>query len=166
MPDRARDIFYLKLADRKVSTLVSTAADDLMPRVSRDGKWLAYISDESGNYEVYVRPFPGGGGRVAVSTGGGTEPVWAPDSRSIYYRNGTKLMVTSIVTGPGNSLTIGNRRELFDVAYAGHPYHQNFDVTRDGKSFVMIQPDDQDRKVVVILNWMAEVRRQLAASRR
>jgi serine/threonine-protein kinase len=165
-PGRARDILYLKLADRKVSTVVSTPADDLMPRVSRDGKWLAYISDESGNYEVYVRPFPGGGGRVAVSTGGGTEPVWAPDSRAIYYRNGTKLMVASVVAGPGNRFVIGDRRQLFEGAYAGHPYHQNYDVTRDGKSFVMIQPDDQDRKVVVIMNWMAEVRRQLATAKR
>ena len=69
---------------------VATPADEETPRLSPDGKLLAYGSDETGQYEVYVRPVAGPGGRVQISAGGGSEPVWAAGGRAIYYRGPTK----------------------------------------------------------------------------
>ncbi len=75
--------------------LLTGIDDDKQPRVSPDSKWLAYVSDQSGREEVYVRPLTGGGARVSVSTGGGGEPLWAPDGTRLYYRVGARLMAAA-----------------------------------------------------------------------
>jgi hypothetical protein len=101
---------------------------------------------------------------MAVSTGGGMEPVWSPDGRRLFYRSGTRLMVADLTTTPGFAVT--QRSVLFDSPYAGHPYHQNYDVMPDGRTFVMLQPaGSEGRQIVVVLNWMDEVRRLLASQR-
>jgi serine/threonine-protein kinase len=156
----ARNISFFSFADKKVTPIVSGVADELMPRVSPDSRWLAYVSDESGLQELYVRAFPGPGGRTAVSTGGGTEPIWSRDGKWLYYRAGTKMMAAAVTLSPAFAVT--ERKVLFDGPHAAHPYHQNFDVTPDGKSFVMLEPGAVDsRQLVVTLNWMSEVRKQL-----
>ena len=66
-----------------------------------DGHWLAYVSDESGRFETYVQPYPGAGGKTPISTDGGTEPVWNPKGRELFYRSGNKMMAVDIVTQPG-----------------------------------------------------------------
>ncbi len=157
-PDQARNLSYITFADKKVTPILTGVADELMPRVSPDSKWLAYVSDESGVAEVYVRPFPGPGGRVAVSTGGGMEPIWSRDGKRLFYRSGTRLMEATVTTSPAFAVT--ERTMLFDGPYAAHPYHQNFDVTPDGKAFVMLQPGVVDsRQLIVALNWISEVRK-------
>ena len=67
---------------------------------SRDGKWIAYASDESGQYEVYVRPYPGPGGQWQISTDGGAEPVWSRDGRELFYARGFKTMAVRVQTTP------------------------------------------------------------------
>ena len=76
-------------SDTTTVPLVATAANEYAPRFSPDGHWLAYTSDESGRPEVYVRPFPGSGQRVQISTGGGYQAVWSGDSRHLFYRSGS-----------------------------------------------------------------------------
>ena len=155
-PTTNRDVFMLPLTgDRKAVPLVVGVADELMPRVSPDGKWLAYISDESGRYEVYVRALSGSG-RVTVSAGGGMEPLWSPDGRRIFYRDGPKLVAAAIATSP--SLAVTGHQLLFEGDFDAHPYHPNYDVSHDGKSFIMLKSADDERKLVVVLNWLQELR--------
>jgi serine/threonine-protein kinase len=161
-PDSLRDIRMVSL-DRKDSPtpLVATRFDELMPRLSPDGRWLAYQSDESGQYEIYVRPFPSGGGRVTISNGGGTEPLWSRDGQ-LFYRKGRELIAISYSTTPGFAVT--SRRVLFAANYDTHPFHPNYDITPDGKRFVMIKPGQTKPQVIVVVNWLEEFRRRLGTT--
>ena len=134
---------------------------ELMPSVSPDGRWLAYVSDETGAAEVYIRPFPGPGARYLVSASGGSEPRWAPDGRQLFYRNGRKMLVARVSTVP--ALSVSGRDELFEGNYATNAAHQNYDVTRDGQGFYMLQRD-ADVEVVIVLNWLTELRARLRGS--
>ncbi len=155
--DNKRDVFLLPLEQNsKPVPLLNTPADELMPRLSPDGKWLAYVSDESGQYEVYVRMLSAAAGRIPVSSGGGMEPLWSPDGRTIYYRNGAKLVAASVVTSP--ALAVTGRRVLFDATFDADPFHPNYDVAHDGKSFVMLKTPDEGRQLVVVQNWIQELR--------
>lgn len=163
-PDSLRDIRLLML-DRKDTTqpLVATRFDELMPRLSSDGKWLAYQSNESGQYEIYVRPFPSGGGRTTVSNGGGTEPIWSADRKRLFYRHGPELIAVTYSGTPGFAVT--SRRTLFSENYELHAFHPNYDVTADGKRFIMVKPGDDESEIVVVVNWIEELRQRLGVRR-
>ena len=105
----------LRMSDRKAQPFLRTPFNEAAPRFSPDGRWLAYISDESGRYEIYVQPYPGPGGKWQISTEGGTEPVWNPNGRELFYRNGDKMMAVDIATQPGFSA--GKPRMLFEGQY-------------------------------------------------
>jgi len=127
---------------------------------SRDGRWLAYVSDESGRQEVYVRPFPGPGGRIQVSVNGGSEPVWTRDGRELTYREDTgpsSQLITAVVrTTP--VFEVRSRTLLFDIGnFAGAEDHANYDVHPDGGSFVMIR-SPQASQIHLIQNWAAQLR--------
>src|SRR4029077_12600233 len=79
------DIWMFRLSDRRAQPFLQTRFNEISPRFSPDGSWLAYASDESGRYEIYVQPFPGPGGKWQISTEGGREPVWARDGE-LFYR--------------------------------------------------------------------------------
>ena len=134
---------------------------ELMPSLSPDGHWLAFISDETGATEVYVRPFPGPGARYLVSVGGGSEPRWAPDGRRLFYRNGRTMLAARVSTVP--AFVVSARDVLFEGNYATNVAHQNYDVTRDGQAFLMVQRD-ADVEVVIVLDWLTELRARLRAS--
>jgi Tol biopolymer transport system component len=155
-------VWFRSLAD--VTTpkpFVSTASyHELMPSLSPDGRWLAHVSDETGAMEVYVRPFPGPGARYLVSAGGGSEPLWAPDGRRLFYRNGRQMLAARVATVPAFSVT--GREVLFEGNYSTNASHQNYDVTPDGQGFLMLQPDS-DVEVVVVLNWLTELRARIRA---
>ena len=135
-----------------------------MPALSPDGKWLAYVADETGLPEVYVRAFPGPVSRWAVSTGGGTEPRWAPDGRHLYYRSPAKVMAAAVATTP--SFAVTGREELFADAFVKGEVRRNYDVSPDGKNFLMLQRGDSSQKVMVFVNWFTEIRQKLAAAKR
>ncbi len=158
--ERNRDILRLPLVgDRTPVPLLATVDDEKEPRVSPDGRWLAYVANTTGTEEVYVRPLAGGGGRVAVSSGGGGEPLWAPDGRRIYYRTGAWLVQARLTGAP--ALAVAGRDSLFEGAYTIDIYHPNYDVTPDGTHFLMVRPVEADRQVVVVLNWADELRARL-----
>ena len=159
-----RDIFALPLTgERKAVPILTGPADDKMPRVSPDSKWLAYVSDESGAEEVYVRLLSGAGGRVAVSTGGGREPVWSRDGKRLLYRSGSRMMSADVTATP--ELRITTRQILFDAPFTSDPYHPNFDIAPDGKSFVMIRPMYEDRQMVMIVNWAEELKQRVGGKK-
>jgi hypothetical protein len=129
-----------------------------MPRLSPNGHWVAFATDESGSSEVVVQPFPGPGPRVQVSSGGGTEPVWSRDGKRVFYRGARKIIAANVVTTP--SFAVVSRDVLMDDVYlpAVSP-HANYDVTLDGKKFLMLQ--GQDRHLLVVHNWADELRARL-----
>ncbi len=152
-----RSIHTLSLQEpRTARPFVVNQFDNHSPSLSPDGHWIAYVSNESGRLEVYVRPFPGPGGRWQVSLDGGTEPVWAASGRELFYRNGAKMMVAAITLHP--TFTMGARRELFQGNYVNDPVFRSYDVTRDGQAFVMVRSPKPMGDFVVVLNWFDQLR--------
>ena len=131
--------------------LLTTAADEVAPTVSRDGRWMAYVSNESGRAEVYVRAFPGLGGRYQVSLEGGSEPVWSRDGRELYYRSGSALYAAAIRAGSEFDV-IGRTRLFVEPDYATDLTHRFYDVTPDGR-FVMVRDLEGGSLLNVTLNW-------------
>jgi serine/threonine-protein kinase len=130
--------------------------DNHSPSLSPDGHWVAYVSNESGRLEVYVRPFPGPGGRWQVSLDGGTEPLWAASGRELFYRSGAKMIVAAITVHP--TFAVGARRELFQGNYVNDPVYRSYDVTRDGRGFVLVRSPKPMGDLIVVLNWFDQLR--------
>ncbi|MFL5481981.1 MAG: protein kinase domain-containing protein [Gemmatimonadaceae bacterium] len=160
----SRDIWIAPVdSPQAVRPFLATRAEEMMPSVSPDGKWLAYVSNESGRSEVYVRPMPGPGRQLQISTDGGMEPLWSPKRRELFYRGSGKIIlarITNLETSP--SVT---REDLFDDVYVSVPVHSMYGVSPDGTTLVFSKPAGGETKTVVVLNWLDEVRRKLAAAR-
>ena len=132
------------------------------PALSRDGKWLAYVGDESGRPEVYVRPFPGLNGKVVVSQNGGMEPVWSRDGRELFYiglvGGAPHLMAAQVETTP-SSVSL-SRTPLFEYAdFETATPHSNYDVMPDGKSFIMVRLG-RATEFTYLQNWPALLRKE------
>jgi Tol biopolymer transport system component len=168
-PTNGWDIWILGLqGDRKPRPFLQTPANESQPMFSPDGRWLAYVSDESGLREVYVRPFPGPGGKMQISIEGGTEPMWARNGRELYYRNGDKMMVAAVGTQP--AFAAAKPRLLFEGHYETglSPFESNYDVGPDGQRFLMIKASEQESAATqlnVVLNWSDELRRLAPAGK-
>jgi eukaryotic-like serine/threonine-protein kinase len=129
--------------------------------VSPDGRWLSFVSDQSGREEVYVRDLAGELDQVLVSVDGGNEPVWSPDGRELFYREtrqeAPSLVAATIATKP--ALAVTARKRLFPIGdIVGTAPHANYDISPDGKTFVMVRTSPAAR-VIVIQNLPALVRR-------
>jgi Tol biopolymer transport system component/tRNA A-37 threonylcarbamoyl transferase component Bud32 len=163
-PITQRDIWVLRLKDRKAQPFLRTPFDESVPRFSPDGRWLAYISNETGRFEIYVQPYPGPGGKWQISTEGGTEPVWNPNGRELFYRIGDKMMAVEITTQPG--FAAGTPRMLFRGQYEPTPATTpNYDVSPDGQRFLMLKPSEQAQaaptQINVVLNWFEELKQKV-----
>jgi eukaryotic-like serine/threonine-protein kinase len=160
----SRDIWLRSLSgDSTPVALLTSSNDEKEPRASPDSRWLAYVSNESGREEVYVKALAPGGGRVPVSAGPGGEPLWAPQGLRLFYRAGDQVVEATIATSP--SLRVTGRRVLFSGPYASDVFHPNYDVAPDGKSFLMVRPVDQSRGLVMVVNWARELRRRIGGVR-
>jgi len=136
--------------------------------LSADGRWLAYSSNESGRNEVYVRPFPGvEGGRWQVSTGGGTQPLWAPNSRELFYIN-PEGRIVAVPIQPGPGFIAGNAQTIVDGPLVMNPPGiggRMYDVSRDGQRFLMVKPVESAEQeapppqIIVVQNWTEELKR-------
>jgi Tol biopolymer transport system component/tRNA A-37 threonylcarbamoyl transferase component Bud32 len=156
-----RDIWILSLSDRKASPLLATSFDEGEGAFSPDGRWIAYASDESGRYEIYVRSFPGEGGKWQVSTDGGIHPVWRADQKEIFYEEADgKLMAVDIfVSGDFES---GTPKVLFQMRPKIAP-NRNFDVSRDGQRILVNTPageaKEESAPVILVQSWTAAIKR-------
>jgi len=157
------DIFRLgPPPDTVARALVDSDFLDWQPALSPDGRWLAYVSTESGSSQVYVRPFPDTQARRwQVSVDGGTEPVWARDGTELFFRGTDQYMAVSVETRP--SFAVGGRTPLFPVEQflngAGHPM---YDVHPDGDRFLMLLAGDPEPAAVILVkNWLQDVERRL-----
>jgi Tol biopolymer transport system component len=114
--ETARNIWILPLeGDPTPIPFLLTPYNERAPVFSPDGRWISYISDESGRDEVYIRPYPGPGAQTTVSTRGGVEPIWAPDGRRLFYRDANSMMVVSVETR--NGISVSKPTVLFEDRY-------------------------------------------------
>jgi eukaryotic-like serine/threonine-protein kinase len=168
-PKTGNDILVLRLSDRKAQPFLRTPFNESDPRFSPDGHWIAYMSDESGRSEIYVQLYPGPGGKLQVSRDGGVEPLWNPNGRELFYRNGNKMMAVAITTQP--SFTLGIPQLLFERSYvlATVPI-SNYDVSPDGRRFLMIKPTEQEQaartQINIVLNWFEELKRKVPTGKK
>ena len=159
-----RDIGVLSLQDSSKSLFVSTEANETSPVFSPVGNWIAYTSNETGGYEVYVQPYPVTGAKYQISNGGGSEPVWAPDGNELFYRNGDKMMVVTIETNP--VFKGGTPRKLFE-GYLGtrdnDEFRARYDIHPDSDRFLMIKQEEGKRinHINVVLNWFEGLKRNV-----
>jgi Tol biopolymer transport system component len=166
-PGSALDLALLENGGHgPLTPLVASKFNEAFPSVSPDGKWVAFVSDQSGQQEVYVRPLNGEGDQVQVSLAGGGEPVWARNSQELFYRSaGTTephLVVAGFRTAP--QFEILSRQQLFSMAdIVGTNPHTNYDVSPDGRTFAMVQASPATR-IMVIQNLPGLVRRLRGAT--
>lgn len=147
---------WIRSADGKPRRFLGAPGRKRSGRFSPDGKWMAFVSDETGEYQVYVTAYPGPGPTVAVSTNGGLSPIWSADGKELFFRLGTRLLAARI---SGQS-PIGFRVpvELFDGPYTLDLMgHQREDVGPDGR-FLMVENSD-DFPIVIVQNWPLELGR-------
>jgi eukaryotic-like serine/threonine-protein kinase len=161
-PATGFDVWAMPSAgDRKPRALVRTAFAEWHPRLSVDGRWLAYASNESGRAEVLVQSFPEPTVRTQISTNGGMEPVWSRDGRELFYLNGDAMMAVEIRTSP--AFSAGAPRLLFEGRYVPSPNGvASYDVSADGRRFLRVQPIHPDplmNQIQVTLNWFEELKR-------
>jgi TolB protein len=155
-PNTGRDIWILPtFGDRTPYSFLTTEFDESAPRPAPDGSTVAYVSNESGQNEVYLRSLRAPSQVQRVSVAGGTEPVWAPGGRELFYRSGAELMSVSIDAATARA---GAARTILSGSFvSGSVEYANYDVTPDGLRFVMIRDLDrgQPEELRVILNWLS-----------
>lgn len=153
-----RDIWVLDLKEGNARAFLETPFDEGSPSFSPDGKWLAYLSNDSGQQQIYVQSFPGPGGRLQISTEGGHSPVWSPDGKELFYRSGSALMVVEL--SPGPPLKISSPRVfLEDFKFNLHG------MAPEGDRFLVTEAADtgpsEPRWAVIVLNWAQGLARAL-----
>jgi eukaryotic-like serine/threonine-protein kinase len=170
-PTTKKDIWVLRLSDHKAEPFLRTPFNEGGPVFSPDGHWLAYISDESGRPEIYVKPYPGPGGKWQISTEGGSEPAWNRNGRELFFRSGSKMMAVEVTTQP--TFSAGKPKVLFEGQYWGVQAGQMgtaYDVSPDGQRFLMIKPVEQTgaapTQINVVLNWFEELKQKVPVEKK
>ena len=132
--------------------------------ISPDGRWLAYATNDTNRFEVYVQPFPNLNGKYQISTDGGAEPIWAKNGRELFYRNGDKMMAVTIAE-KGDRLEPGTPTLLFEGRFAVSTVSGNdawYDVSPDGKRFLMLKTEDAPNgtaRIIIVQDWINELKR-------
>jgi eukaryotic-like serine/threonine-protein kinase len=165
VPKYPRDIFAVDLTgDRTLQPMATGPSSETMPRISPNGKWLAYQSDQSGRSEVYVRPFPGAGARVQVSNNGGGEPMWDRTGTALFYI--APEGHTSVSVSAGADFSVGERTLVLATTNPAEPTHQSYDIAPDGRHFLLLRRSSDDSRAIVVHNWRREVREKMQTVRR
>jgi len=161
-PKTKADLWIFPLSDRKPIPLIETPfSEGLGTTFSPDGKWLAYASDESGEDQVYVRPFSGPSGKWQISTGGGRWPRWRKDGKEVFYLAHDNTWMAAEVKALGSAFEVGTVRKLFEAnAYvsSNNPY----DVTPDGQRFLIntnVEYSDGS-PILLVVNWDEELKKK------
>jgi serine/threonine-protein kinase len=158
-PTTGMDIWILPLDGKDTPRpFLNTSFMECSPMLSPDGRWLAYVSDETGKSEVYVRSFPDPSGiRRQVSVEGGIEPLWAKNGKELFYRSNNRIFAASVETEP--TFRVLAREALFEDYYWYSGAHTAYDVNSDGTWFVMLKGLEQSSEVIVVQNWFEELKR-------
>ena len=156
----SRDIHIAALGDSGWQTLVSGQADEFAPAVSPDGEWFAYVSNEAGRSEVFVRLLDDPeAGRTQISVNGGTEPRWDPSGKELFYRTRRGEMMAVEVT-LGSTFSAGPPQVLFVAPnLRGDEFHHAYDVSRDGRFLMINEAVGNNSELVMVFNWFDELRK-------
>ena len=176
-PDTGQDLWTFPIdltggVPRKAGepqVLLRTPKEEASPAISPDGRWLAYVSNESGQNEAYVRPFPGGreaaSGKRLASTDGGVKPQWSPNRHDLFYRNANGQVMIAPYTASGDSFSVDKPRLASPAVVV------DYDIAPDGKSVAaIVNPTANGGKsapveAVFLLNFFDELRRRVPAGR-
>ena len=148
--------------ERKPLVFLQTEFNESRATFSPDGRWISYQSDESGRFEVYIRPFPGPGGKWQVSTSGGTRPRWRRDGKELFYLGlDDKIMSAEIKLGT-TTVDVGSVRPLFQFRPFAGGGRDIYDVTGDGQRFLVASPGSEESSspVTLVVNWTAEIKKK------
>jgi Tol biopolymer transport system component len=144
-------------------TYMGSQANEAGASFSPDARWVAFLSDESGRWEIYVRSYPDPSARVQISTAGGTEPVWSRDGKVLYYREGANRLSVRLSATPIVRVLARDTVMTQTSALVNNALKTAYDVSGDGRYLGLISNRD-DFQIVVVPNWRAELDRRIAAS--
>ena len=163
------DLIVVSVADKKVTPFLSTSKAELMPAFSPDGKWIAYQADDTGQPEIYVRPYPGPGGKWQLSTQGGITPRWTRNGREVVYMTANEMgeFMSVEITAANDTITPGRPQKLFETRVAHPPNAWWYDVNSDGTRFVFLKAEDTGASggfthITLITNFLETIRRATA----
>jgi serine/threonine-protein kinase len=160
-PDTDWDIYSLDLRSRRTTAFLNSPAREAYPEFSPDGRWMAYVSDESGRYEVYVRPFPGPGGKWLISQEGGSEPLWARNGKQLYYRSLDAAQIWAVDVQADGGFSASKPRLLFKTPLMPGLPEREWDVSLDGQRFLMVKIEEVKptpvTEMVLVTNWSQDL---------
>jgi Tol biopolymer transport system component len=160
-PKTGWDLWYLQREEKgnwQPHPFLQTSANETMPKLSPDGRYVAYQSDESGRAEIYVRPFPEGNQKWVVSTNGGKQIRWSRNGRELFYVEGDTLVSVPVRTSPGFSM--GPPARLFTHSAFKSWNDANYDVSADGGRILLperVGGQGREPAIHIVENWFAEV---------
>ena len=172
-PKLGTDIWHLDLGEKPTATIfLQTPFNERNSRLSPDGRWIAYVSDESGRDDVYIQSFPAAGAKVQVSNSGGDQPVWSRNGKALFFRGAGSIQEVSFAASP--RLSVGKPHPLFPDQFESPQVggHTGYDVFPDGR-FLMIQSADARQsagssryELIFVFNWFEELRRSVPAGKK
>jgi Tol biopolymer transport system component len=163
-PDTGADLWVVSTdRDHRVRPFLQTPFEEKEPVFSPDGRWVAYVSNSSGQNEVYVQEFARNSQRMQISSDGGEEPSWGRSGRELFYRKGGKMMAVQVSTSP--EFRVGKPAPLFGglYSYSLMP-NRDYDVGKDGR-FIMVKPDStaNSRQINVVFGWSEDLKGRVTA---
>jgi len=169
-PKTIPDVVRWPIDGGPAEPVVQTPFAEFDVEISPDGRYIAYQSNESGVFEVYVRPYPDpNGGRWQISTAGGMRPAWARTGRELFFTDAAGVLMAVPVQTSGSTFSAGNAVKLFDAKYAMPLTFRSYDVSADGKRFLMLKDGENEEKtstppgMIVVENWFEELRSRMPA---
>jgi eukaryotic-like serine/threonine-protein kinase len=166
-PKTVSDIWILPLfGDQKPTIFIQTEFSETQARFSPDGRWVAYISNESGSFQVYVQSFPTSGGKWQVSTNGGAQPQWRRDGKELFFLGPDRKLMAVDVNGAGATFVARVPKPLFEAhlspIFPGGPGSSYYAAGGDGQRFLVstLVGEPAPAPLTIVLNWTAGLKRQ------
>jgi Tol biopolymer transport system component/predicted Ser/Thr protein kinase len=150
------DLLFLRIGDPAATPFAASPFNEIQPVFSPSGRWVAFVTNESGRYQVYVSHFPDGLGRVQISADGGTQPTWRDDEKELFYVAPGGRMIAVPIDGTGSAVKPGMPMDLFSVSLTlPSNEEREYDVRGDGKRFLVntVAPDKRSIPLTVVVNW-------------
>ena len=162
-PKTRTDLWVLPMTgEQKPVPFLQSPSNEDHARFSPDSRFVAYVSDESGKFEVYIQTFPASGGKWLISTNGGAQPRWRRDGKEIFYIAPDRKLMAVDVKSEGSTFEAGVPKALFQTHVISYPQPRNFyEVSGDGQRFVIITPPEETNSapITIVTNWNADVKR-------